>query len=135
MKLQILNFFIVSSVPWGGCGCPLYILYILQVAFTGSTEVGKMIQAQAANTLKRVTLELGGKSPNIVLKVRVHSSLCSLLSLSGSNNLVCSSLCFTHTRPPHSLPHPHHEALRKKLMYGHWAHAGQEGENKNYKMF
>lgn len=39
-----------------------------KVAFTGSTEVGKMIQAQAANTLKRVTLELGGKSPNIVLK-------------------------------------------------------------------
>jgi acyl-CoA reductase-like NAD-dependent aldehyde dehydrogenase len=31
--------------------------------------VGKLIQAQAANTLKRVTLELGGKSPNIILKV------------------------------------------------------------------
>jgi acyl-CoA reductase-like NAD-dependent aldehyde dehydrogenase len=31
--------------------------------------VGKLIQAQAASTLKRVTLELGGKSPNIILKV------------------------------------------------------------------
>jgi len=39
-----------------------------KVAFTGSTEVGKIIQRQAADTLKRVTLELGGKSPNIVLK-------------------------------------------------------------------
>lgn len=39
-----------------------------KVAFTGSTEVGKLIQRQAADTLKRVTLELGGKSPNIVLK-------------------------------------------------------------------
>jgi len=39
-----------------------------KVAFTGSTEVGKLIQAQAAQSLKRVTLELGGKSPNIILK-------------------------------------------------------------------
>jgi len=39
-----------------------------KVAFTGSTEVGKLIQSQAADTLKRVTLELGGKSPNIILK-------------------------------------------------------------------
>ncbi|KAJ1531964.1 hypothetical protein ONE63_000601 [Megalurothrips usitatus] len=38
-----------------------------KIAFTGSTEVGKLIQAGAARTLKRVTLELGGKSPNIIL--------------------------------------------------------------------
>jgi aldehyde dehydrogenase (NAD+) len=38
-----------------------------KVAFTGSTEVGKLIMQSAAETnLKRVTLELGGKSPNIV---------------------------------------------------------------------
>ncbi|WP_254511770.1 aldehyde dehydrogenase family protein [Anatilimnocola floriformis] len=37
-----------------------------KVAFTGSTEVGKIIMRDAANTMKRVTLELGGKSPNIV---------------------------------------------------------------------
>jgi phenylacetaldehyde dehydrogenase len=37
-----------------------------KVAFTGSTEVGKLIVKAAANDLKRVTLELGGKSPNIV---------------------------------------------------------------------
>ena len=37
-----------------------------KVAFTGSTEVGKLIMREAAGTLKRVTLELGGKSPNIV---------------------------------------------------------------------
>jgi phenylacetaldehyde dehydrogenase len=37
-----------------------------KVAFTGSTEVGKLIVAAAANDLKRVTLELGGKSPNVV---------------------------------------------------------------------
>ena len=38
-----------------------------KVAFTGSTEVGKMIVKAAAGNLKKVTLELGGKSPNIIL--------------------------------------------------------------------
>src|SRR5687768_1465899 len=38
-----------------------------KVAFTGSTEVGKIINRTATDTLKRVTLELGGKSPVIVL--------------------------------------------------------------------
>lgn len=37
-----------------------------KVAFTGSTSVGKEIMRNAADSLKRVTLELGGKSPNIV---------------------------------------------------------------------
>lgn len=37
-----------------------------KIAFTGSTAVGKGIMAKAAPTLKRVSLELGGKSPNIV---------------------------------------------------------------------
>ena len=39
-----------------------------KVAFTGSTEVGKMIVNAAAGNLKKVTLELGGKSPNIIFK-------------------------------------------------------------------
>jgi phenylacetaldehyde dehydrogenase len=38
-----------------------------KVAFTGSTEVGKQIVQAAAGNLKKVTLELGGKSPQIVL--------------------------------------------------------------------
>ncbi|MEM7417838.1 MAG: aldehyde dehydrogenase family protein [Gemmatimonadota bacterium] len=37
------------------------------IAFTGSTEVGKIVMREAAETLKKVSLELGGKSPNIVL--------------------------------------------------------------------
>lgn len=39
-----------------------------KVAFTGSTEVGKLIVQAASGNLKKVSLELGGKSPNIVLK-------------------------------------------------------------------
>ncbi|KAA0588446.1 phenylacetaldehyde dehydrogenase [Azospirillum lipoferum] len=38
-----------------------------KIAFTGSTEVGKIINRTATDTLKRVTLELGGKSPVIVM--------------------------------------------------------------------
>jgi phenylacetaldehyde dehydrogenase len=39
-----------------------------KIAFTGSTEVGKLILKAAAGNLKKVSLELGGKSPNIVLE-------------------------------------------------------------------
>jgi acyl-CoA reductase-like NAD-dependent aldehyde dehydrogenase len=38
-----------------------------KIAFTGSTAVGREIGAKAGQALKRVTLELGGKSPNIIL--------------------------------------------------------------------
>ena len=39
---------------------------VAKIAFTGSTEVGRSIAVGAAATIKRVTLELGGKSPNLV---------------------------------------------------------------------
>jgi len=39
-----------------------------KVAFTGSTEVGKLILQAAAGNLKKVSLELGGKSPNVIFK-------------------------------------------------------------------
>ena len=48
------------------CGAPIVDHPLVdKIAFTGSTEVGKAIVKRAADTLKRVTLELGGKSPNI----------------------------------------------------------------------
>lgn len=47
-------------------GAPLVAHHdVDKIAFTGSAAVGKMIVKTAADTLKRVTLELGGKSPNI----------------------------------------------------------------------
>ncbi|MGD9734289.1 MAG: aldehyde dehydrogenase family protein [Solirubrobacterales bacterium] len=39
---------------------------VQKIAFTGSVEVGKMIAREGATSLKRVSLELGGKSPNII---------------------------------------------------------------------
>jgi phenylacetaldehyde dehydrogenase len=41
--------------------------HVDEVAFTGSTEVGKLTVQAAAGNLKKVTLELGGKSPVVVL--------------------------------------------------------------------
>lgn len=59
-----------------------------KVAFTGSTEVGKLILQASAGNLKRVSLELGGKSPNIVfpdadLEDAVPTSLMGFCMLSG----------------------------------------------------
>jgi acyl-CoA reductase-like NAD-dependent aldehyde dehydrogenase len=39
---------------------------VAKIGFTGSTEVGRQVMAGAAGTIKRVTLELGGKSANVV---------------------------------------------------------------------
>ena len=48
------------------CGSPLVKhADVNKIAFTGSASVGKVIVKEAADTIKRVTLELGGKSPNI----------------------------------------------------------------------
>jgi acyl-CoA reductase-like NAD-dependent aldehyde dehydrogenase len=53
--------------PGSTCGARLVAHPdVAKIAFTGSTEVGRSIAAAAAQTIKRVTLELGGKSPNIV---------------------------------------------------------------------
>lgn len=49
-------------------GAPLAAhLEVHKVAFTGSTEVGQQIARAATGNMKRVSLELGGKSPNIIL--------------------------------------------------------------------
>ena len=64
-----------------------------KVAFTGSTAVGKSIMKEAANTMKRVTLELGGKSPNIVfpdadLKKAIPGVFSAIMANQGE---VCSA--------------------------------------------
>lgn len=61
---------VVNIVPGFGetAGQPLVDHPLVdKIAFTGSTDVGKLIMERASKTLKRVTLELGGKSPNIIL--------------------------------------------------------------------
>jgi acyl-CoA reductase-like NAD-dependent aldehyde dehydrogenase len=64
-----------------------------KIAFTGSTEVGKSIMREAAGSLKRVSLELGGKSPNIVfadadLKAALRGALTGIFYNKGE---VCAA--------------------------------------------
>src|SRR5215470_1240761 len=74
--LEMANWFSEVGLPPGvvnivtgfgeTCGAPMVKHPdVNKVAFTGSAAVGKIIVKSAADTLKRVTLELGGKSPNI----------------------------------------------------------------------
>ncbi|WP_240374749.1 aldehyde dehydrogenase family protein [Bacillus piscicola] len=60
---------VVNTIPGSGSVIGDYLVThkdVNKVAFTGSTPTGKDIMAKASSTLKRTTLELGGKSPNIV---------------------------------------------------------------------
>jgi len=72
--LEFANYFADCGLPPGvvniitgfgeSCGAPLVQHPdVNKIAFTGSAAVGKIIVKQAADTVKRVTLELGGKSP------------------------------------------------------------------------
>jgi phenylacetaldehyde dehydrogenase len=61
-----------------------------KVAFTGSTEVGKLILQAAAGNLKKVSLELGGKSPNVVFSdVDVESAIAGSASAIFFNHGQC----------------------------------------------
>ena len=58
------------------------------VSFTGSTEVGREVMRAAASNLKKLTLELGGKSPNIILKdcdleTAANGTLCAIFMNQG----------------------------------------------------
>jgi len=60
---------VVNVVPGAGATIGDYLVehpQVDKVAFTGSTPIGKNIMEKASQTLKRVTLELGGKSPSII---------------------------------------------------------------------
>lgn len=64
-----------------------------KVAFTGSTAVGKQIMRAAAETMKKVTLELGGKSPNLIFAdADLDKALeFAVRSFCGNSGQVCSA--------------------------------------------
>jgi acyl-CoA reductase-like NAD-dependent aldehyde dehydrogenase len=64
-----------------------------KISFTGSVEVGKVISRSASDTLKRVTLELGGKSPNLIFadadfEAAVDGTCAGIFANSGE---ICSA--------------------------------------------
>ncbi|WP_042347511.1 aldehyde dehydrogenase family protein [Bacillus massiliigorillae] len=84
---------VVNIVPGPGAEVGNYLVghkQVDKVAFTGSTPIGKNIMERASQTLKRVTLELGGKSPNIVfadadIDAAVDGSLYGIFYNSGQS--------------------------------------------------
>jgi succinate-semialdehyde dehydrogenase/glutarate-semialdehyde dehydrogenase len=71
---------------------------IRKITFTGSTAVGKLLYRQAADTMKRISLELGGHAPLIVfedadLKVAAREALASKFRNAGQT-CVCSNRIF-----------------------------------------
>ncbi|KXH81894.1 aldehyde dehydrogenase [Sporosarcina sp. HYO08] len=84
---------VVNIVPGSGADVGNYLVEhpnVDKVAFTGSTPIGKDIMGKASQTLKRVTLELGGKSPNLVFEdadidAAVDGSLYGIFYNSGQS--------------------------------------------------
>lgn len=75
---------------------------VAKIAFTGSTEVGKRIGALAAQSIKRVTLELGGKSANIVfadadLEKAAASAPLAMFGNSGQDCCARSRILVEHS--------------------------------------
>jgi aldehyde dehydrogenase (NAD+) len=69
---------------------------VAKISFTGSTAVGKGIVRAAADTLKRVTLELGGKSPVVILDDADFDAAVPLALMAGLTN--SGQACIAGTR-------------------------------------
>ncbi|WP_425342682.1 aldehyde dehydrogenase [Piscinibacter koreensis] len=83
-----------------------------KVAFTGATETGKVIAASAARNLTRVSLELGGKSPNIVfadadLDVAANGAIAGIFGATGQTCMAGSRLLVEESA---------HDALLEKIV-------------------
>ncbi|MFI5528349.1 aldehyde dehydrogenase [Kitasatospora sp. NPDC051853] len=82
-----------------------------KVSFTGSVAAGRLVMASAARTLKKVTLELGGKSAAIVLPdADLDRTVRSLVASAYLNN---GQACIAQTRI--LAPAPHYEELAERL--------------------
>eukprot|EP00455_Lapot_gusevi_P050171 TRINITY_DN722_c0_g2_i3.p1 TRINITY_DN722_c0_g2~~TRINITY_DN722_c0_g2_i3.p1 ORF type:complete len:397 (+),score=161.91 TRINITY_DN722_c0_g2_i3:262-1452(+) len=102
-----------------------------KVAFTGSTEVGKEIMRNAASTLKRVTLELGGKSPMVVLPdadVEQAAELAHFgLFLNQGQCCCASSRVFVHEDIYDKFVQKSAEVAKRRVVGNGWESKTQQG--------
>ena len=84
-------------VEEGAAGAELLTTHpaVDMVSFTGSTAVGRQILAQASSTVKRVALELGGKSPQIYLDDAVDRTPMGAMQVVA---VTCGQACVAATR-------------------------------------
>jgi aldehyde dehydrogenase (NAD+) len=74
------------------------LLMVDKVSFTGSRAVGKRIVAASAGTMKRVSLELGGKSPAIVFPDTPSVGLAGMTAMGMVTMGLSGQACVAHTR-------------------------------------
>lgn len=90
---------------------------VAMISFTGSTQIGKIIYREAVDTMKRVVLELGGKSPNVILEdADFGKAIPRAVLASFMNN---GQACIAGTRlivPEHRLEEV--KALARKAVEG-----------------
>jgi acyl-CoA reductase-like NAD-dependent aldehyde dehydrogenase len=94
----------INVVPGPGTTIGSYLVKhpgVDKVAFTGSTETGAQIMKDAADGIKRITLELGGKSPNLVfadanLEDAIPSSVWSIYYSAGQSCEARSRILVEH---------------------------------------
>jgi succinate-semialdehyde dehydrogenase/glutarate-semialdehyde dehydrogenase len=92
--LNVLNGSSASAIGTEICTNPI----VRKVTFTGSTEVGRVLMKQSADTIKKVSMELGGNAPLIVfddadLSVAVPEALASKFRNAGQT-CVCANRIF-----------------------------------------
>ncbi|RXK83675.1 aldehyde dehydrogenase family protein [Filimonas effusa] len=100
---------------------------IAKISFTGSTAVGKSIARGAAETMKRVTLELGGKSPNIILDdADLESAIPKIIAAAFMNS---GQACIAGTRllVPESKQDEIKELIKQAVAQVAVGNPGEEG--------
>jgi succinate-semialdehyde dehydrogenase/glutarate-semialdehyde dehydrogenase len=100
---------------------------VRKLSFTGSTAVGRLLMAQSAPTVKKVTLELGGNAPFIVfddadLDAAVEGAIASKYRNNGQT-CVCTNRFYVHDRVYDAFAHKLADAVRK-LKVGHGTEPG-----------
>ncbi len=96
---------------------------VRKISFTGSTQVGKLLLRQSADTVKRVSLELGGNAPFIVFDdAEVDEAVAGALACKYRNagqTCVCANRIFVHTAVYDEFAHKYADAVsRLKVGYG-----------------
>lgn len=88
---------------------------VAKISFTGSTQTGKAILRNAADSFKRVTLELGGKSPTLILDDADLATAVPLAIQAGFMNSGQACIAGTRILVPQSRKAECEEALRQAV--------------------
>ncbi|MDG6905797.1 MAG: aldehyde dehydrogenase, partial [Nitrososphaerota archaeon] len=91
---------ILNFVMGGGDSVGRYVtrhMDVDMISFTGSTDVGSQVMADASVNMKRLSLELGGKSPNIILD-DANFEQAIRGAITASNFGSAGQICFSGTR-------------------------------------